>query len=999
MKNPYADLDDPAPSAPVNPYAELDTAKTSATRRIVGDTAISALKGAIGLPESIVGLANIPTLGYAGKAVEAAGIRFKDAKTALDELYSPEQKLANMRVSEAQGVADTIKEVVTNPSVAFHTTVESLPSMIGGAGLARGGAKALGVLAPKVAPLISAPVWGGIGEGAISAGQSAEQIRQESADGTITAGQAGAALASGAGTAAIGVVGGSLAQKWKLADPETVLYGGRQMLPAGTKPLGAIARMTGGALSEGMLQELPQSLQEQVWQNVATGRPWNEGLAQAGVLGAAAGGLLGGVANIGRAPVAPAVAPPAAPAGPTAGEKGQGGAPISPVDPGAPPAPPGSLTAAAQVATGNEPAIPGFATEEAAGKRAAAEAARTGQPYGVLPHPDQPAQFAAAPQADIDAIEQPEPVPVNPHQARIDEATVELTDAQDHLLKLQTDQAAGPNPVREMRIEVLKKQVADLNKSISNLTKLGEASAAKVQPQTATSAVGVTNQPGSEPQGAKAVTGEPQAVTPTTAPAAESRTLSAPAADLMSAPTYEPTPAAETLHEPPAKFSRLTDPAQRQAAIAEINQLKLEAKALGAKGGLTAQEGARYDQVMTQIQALRFDLGRPDTEADITAPEQERMSTLSPKTNAAISADMFRNKDIYTAIGSAAAGAAYNADTAVDRIFDGKNPAVTPQEAYDTFAASREALRAQYGDTLTLYRAPGEQKTKTTTNWATTREFAQQFGEKVISKQIPVEDVLAAHVSGKGRYHELIIGDSSKFVAKPAAPEIVALAQSRGKAWDALPPMARTLADKAIASDDRLTADNIQYGKGGTEMSTSEASFAQKRARLAATARAMNAFAKAAAPHLPADTDANSLLNWRRRSGAYGADTTPAMRQYWAERDNQEKSNAGREDEKQRNAAARGRGEAQGEAARAVAESVRDRAPDQRRAEERAAPERRPQRQAAAEVEASTQPVTFSVIEAGTGREVTVTMPANKALAKIDSRIQMMKDLLTCLSS
>ena len=53
-------------------------------------------------------------------------------------------------------------------------------------------------------------------------------------------------------------------------------------------------RVLRAAFQEGVLEELPQSVQEQVLQNFATGRPWTEGLDDASVMGMLAGMLTGG---------------------------------------------------------------------------------------------------------------------------------------------------------------------------------------------------------------------------------------------------------------------------------------------------------------------------------------------------------------------------------------------------------------------------------------------------------------------------------------------------------------------------------------------------------------------------------------------------------------------------------------------------------------------------------------------------------------------------------
>ena len=72
-------------------------------RRYFGDTAISAVKGAIGLPEAAVGLADLVTGGRAGKLAEEAGFRPAAARRMLDEYLSADQRAANERVQQADG--------------------------------------------------------------------------------------------------------------------------------------------------------------------------------------------------------------------------------------------------------------------------------------------------------------------------------------------------------------------------------------------------------------------------------------------------------------------------------------------------------------------------------------------------------------------------------------------------------------------------------------------------------------------------------------------------------------------------------------------------------------------------------------------------------------------------------------------------------------------------------------------------------------------------------
>ena len=257
--------------------------KSSFLRRAGGDTAVSALKGAIGLPEAFVGLADIPTGGRVGKALESVGYKPGEAKEYLDTLYSPEQQEANRKVREAEGFTETLKAAVKNPSTIAHSVIESLPLMGGGAGLARG--------ALRIAPKIGAVVAGAGGEGLMSAGSAAEQIRQESPTGTITAKQSAIAAGSGAGTGALGVIGGKIAQRLGIADIDTLLASG---VKTETKK-NILRRVAESALSEGMLEELPQSAQEQAAQNIAQGKPWDEGVANAAATGMLAGITMGAI--------------------------------------------------------------------------------------------------------------------------------------------------------------------------------------------------------------------------------------------------------------------------------------------------------------------------------------------------------------------------------------------------------------------------------------------------------------------------------------------------------------------------------------------------------------------------------------------------------------------------------------------------------------------------------------------------------------------------------
>lgn len=256
-------------------------AKPSGILRRGADYLATALKGAVGVPEAAVGIADIFTGGQAGKLAEDIGFRPKEAKSIIDEWYSPEQKEANKAVQEAKGFFPTLAAAVQKPSTIAHSVVESLPSILAGGAIARGAA-----LIPKVSPVLASA----IGEGAVSAGQTAEQIRQESKDGTLTPSQAAISAGSGALTGALTGVGGAVAKRLGISDIDTLVAGGKAASGSG-KSLGR--RAAEGFVSEGILEELPQSAQEQIAQNLAQGKPWDEGVGNAAAMGTLAGGVMG----------------------------------------------------------------------------------------------------------------------------------------------------------------------------------------------------------------------------------------------------------------------------------------------------------------------------------------------------------------------------------------------------------------------------------------------------------------------------------------------------------------------------------------------------------------------------------------------------------------------------------------------------------------------------------------------------------------------------------
>lgn len=308
---------------------------------VIRDVGVTALKGAVGLPQAVVGLADIPTGGRVGKFLEEnVGYRPGETQEMLAGLYSDAQRAANAKVQDADGFVDTLKTAIDNPSTIATTIGESLPQMLGGAAVARG----ITTLAPKVAPWIA----GALGEGVIGAGSAASQIREQTEDGLLTPKQSLAAAASGAGTAVLGAAGGKLSQKLGIGDIDTMLAskaGGS--LPPGKTAAGFVKAVVGGGISEGAFEELPQSVQEQMLQNYALDRPLTEGVGNAAAMGLLSGAAMGGGAGGYSSVMAARGQGREGAAAPEAASPAVAGAPAA--APAAPPVPQGAPVSADEV--------------------------------------------------------------------------------------------------------------------------------------------------------------------------------------------------------------------------------------------------------------------------------------------------------------------------------------------------------------------------------------------------------------------------------------------------------------------------------------------------------------------------------------------------------------------------------------------------------------------------------------------------------------------------
>lgn len=329
MAGNFFDQFDPSTARPEgkgggNFFDQFDpsTAKPAPTGGTLSDLGKSVKAGVQRLPGAVTGLADIPFALAAGarpftKAADALGdaTGFQPGKWADETQFSPAYEAGRQNVDEAWkdgSAGDIALAYLKNPAYTANQVAESLPSMVAGGVLGRAamGAGAVaakaanaatgtaaraatpGVLARTVGEKWAAPVAAGIGEGVVTAGQQMEQATGEDQQRNAVA-----ALGAGALTGAIGVGAGRVANRLGLETAETA------MAKIGTGattevPLSAQRRILGGMVSEALLQELPQSAQEQMWQNYADGKPLMEGVARASTEGAIAGGVMGAGANV-----------------------------------------------------------------------------------------------------------------------------------------------------------------------------------------------------------------------------------------------------------------------------------------------------------------------------------------------------------------------------------------------------------------------------------------------------------------------------------------------------------------------------------------------------------------------------------------------------------------------------------------------------------------------------------------------------------------------------
>lgn len=270
------------------------------------DIGLKTAQGVVDVAQSAVGIASLASGGKAGEILRAWGWNPEEANKFLESKASAAQQEADRAVQRADGFVDTLVAYKDNPRAILGAAAEAAP-----------GIATMGLMARKAAAMIAEKAAAGFGGLATEAGREAAKKAIEAqaskliwvasgTEGALSAGQiadeaqgAGRtysdyllpSIGAGVGTAVIGGLAGKM-----MGSAEVGFFTGAEA----AKIKGNLStRMAKSIFSEGVLEEMPQSAQEQVFQNIAMGKPWNEGVSKAAasglVVGSAMGGVMGGV--------------------------------------------------------------------------------------------------------------------------------------------------------------------------------------------------------------------------------------------------------------------------------------------------------------------------------------------------------------------------------------------------------------------------------------------------------------------------------------------------------------------------------------------------------------------------------------------------------------------------------------------------------------------------------------------------------------------------------
>ncbi|MCX8013996.1 MAG: hypothetical protein N3A02_06870, partial [Rectinema sp.] len=203
----------------------------------------------------------------------------------ISSLYSPAWKREQEEFYRARGFLGKAGYAVKHPALVMGWVAESAPTSI----LAAAAGAGMGAIIPR---LSSSVLPFAASEGAVQAlsvtGSKEEPELMDYA----------AAAASGSITGAISFVGARVANKLGI-DPDVAIASliRKQAVSPGVRHHVA-TRVLWSMASEGILEELPQSAQEQIWENYANRRPLLLDVPESAIQGMFAGMVMGGGMSI-----------------------------------------------------------------------------------------------------------------------------------------------------------------------------------------------------------------------------------------------------------------------------------------------------------------------------------------------------------------------------------------------------------------------------------------------------------------------------------------------------------------------------------------------------------------------------------------------------------------------------------------------------------------------------------------------------------------------------
>ena len=275
------------------------------------DLAASLLiKGPLSLVQAGIGINSWITGGHFGKLMENLGYDPRDVHDFTQQFMS-QGALDDQKFVAALGDkkwSDILSGVLSRPGYIANTVTEFLVPMGVGTRLTssilQGTSKTMLKMAEQGdrGALKFSAISNSIAEGNITLGLMAEEVRRNTPGDTLNFQQWLLIGAAGLGTAGIARVMNGLANNMGYADIHTLMSGAGknldEVLKAADMPInGKLMRLSASGFGNAF-EEFAQETQEQILQNIAEKKPWDEGVKHAAILGAVTGGAHAVGANV-----------------------------------------------------------------------------------------------------------------------------------------------------------------------------------------------------------------------------------------------------------------------------------------------------------------------------------------------------------------------------------------------------------------------------------------------------------------------------------------------------------------------------------------------------------------------------------------------------------------------------------------------------------------------------------------------------------------------------